>query len=531
MTRLREGAQVEVEIRIQQRGVDERLPETETVSLSTDRLDDGPGCEHVVTVDGPSVPLVDGRYKPSDRSGQLKLNAWATVVHTVQMYEQALGSRIAWNFGPRLEVEAFAGQKKNAFYDPKNGRIRLFSFEDSKGERFDTAEARDIIVHESGHAVFDALCPDLAHGLHPDGLAMHEAMADLTAMISVLGADGVAPVIAGQPFERFPAFLGDIAEGFRGSVESTRMGSLRSLSNDFRLPGGEPPPDLDFLAEDEFDMDVGPPVPTGVIKSKKPHQRGQVLSGALFNMLLAVRRHHEESAMELDPERWDEISVEMAGMMFEEFAREALPPLLYMPPGELQLDDFIRTYLALDDWSWGLCDDAEQRGLYTPANPSPLPDLGAGWDPERVWEDDNHARDFVEARRSTFGLPPEVPFDLKPRLRRTREADFEEVEEIIMKVGWERIEPNNVGPPKRAVGMGTTLAFDPNGTATLLLRTHRRSEASRKDRDEHLLRLKPLLGNGVDADDTGGVLRVRNTARTLHMLAEELDNHMSSEKW
>jgi hypothetical protein len=526
---LRAGAQVKVEIRVQQSGISDLLPETEAIVLVTDTLGDGPSAEHVVAVDGPAVPLVDGRFMPADRAGRLKLNAWATVMHTVQMYEQSLGSRIHWSFGPRLGVEASAGQMQNAFYDPRAGRIRLFHFVDTRGERFDTAESRDIVAHETGHAIFDALCPDLANSLHPDGLAVHEAVADLTAMLSVLGADGVARALAGQPMERFPAFLGDIAEGFRGSIQSSRMGSLRSLGNDFRLPGGDSPPALDFLPEDDFGMDIGPPVPTGLIDSIWPHDRSQVLSGAMFNMLLAIRRHHEESAMELDPARWDEISAELAAGMFENFSREILPPLLYLPPGELQFDDFVRTYLALDNWSWGLSEDAPRRGLSTPTDAPPLPGLGDDWSPERVWRDTSAARDFVESHRSLLGLPPGVPFELMPRLRRSRETDFREVEEVIMKVSWECLEPNSLGPPKRAVRMGTTLAFDLQGAATVLLAARPPSDASRQARDEHLVRLQPLLGGGVDADDTGGVLRVRGTVRTLHVLAEELDNYTSTD--
>jgi hypothetical protein len=323
--------------------------------------------------------------------------------------------------------------------------------------------------------------------------------------------------------ERFPAFLGDIAEGFRDGIQSTRMGSLRSLGNDYRLPGGEPPPDMDFLPDDEFGMDVGPEVPTGLIDSIWPHERSQVLSGALFNMLLAIRRHHEESAMELDPERWDEISVEMADPVFEDFRQQVLPPLLYLPPGELQFDDFVSTYLAVDGWSWGLSDDAPRRGLCKLAEPSPLPDLGDGWEPERVCTDDDHARDFVESRRSLLGLPPSVTFELLPRIRRLREVDFQEIEEVILKVSWDCLEPNNMGPPKRAVRKGTTLAFDLQGNARVLLVARPPSDASRQARDEHLIRLQPLIGRGVDLDDTGGVLRVRGTVRTLHVLVEELE--------
>jgi hypothetical protein len=517
---MRSGSDVEVEIAVQP-GAREDIPESETVKLLTDTLADGPAAEHVLAVGGPTVPLVDGRFVPTDAAGRAKLNAWATVVHTVQIDERVLGSRLRWSFQGPLKVEAAAGEGHNAHYDPGSGCIQLFHFDTPDGGRFDTALARDILAHETGHAILDGLCPDLADALHPDSIAIHEAIGDVTAMVSVLGAQGIAVALAGEPFERFPAFLGDIAEGFARNTKGTRMGCLRSLGNDYRLPGGEPPPEGDYLPEDEFGIDVGPPVPTGLIDSVDPHVRSQVLSGALFAMLQTIRQHEEESAMELEPERWPEISVELAEGLFDTFGRDVLASLLYLPPGELEFTDFVATYLALDQVAWGLDDDAPRRGLISAPTPCALPELGDDWDPDDVLADDNAARRFVAAHRSVLGLPPDAPFDVLPRLRRTRDIDFQDVDEVVLKVGWERQEANPVGAPKRAIRVGTTLAFDMKRRPTLLVRARPPSDAARRARDVQLDRLRLHLGNGVDADDTGGVLRVRGTVRNLHMLGDE----------
>ena len=421
MPNVRSGNEVKVDISVQRGGL-HNLPSVEEVVLSTEKLADGPAAEHVIAVGGTALQLANGRFAPSDDRGQAKLNSWATVVHTVQLYESALDSRISWSFGPKLEVEASAGYERNAYYDPNLGRIRLFQFDNPEGELFDTAYARDVIAHETGHAILDALCPDLSSSLHPDGLAIHEAIADLTAVLSVLGAKGVASALAGQPYERFPAFLGDIAEGFDKDTRGTRMGSLRSLGNDFRLPSGEVPLDTDFLPEDDFGIDVGPEVPTGIIDSLDPHDRSQVLSGALFSMLLEIRQNEETCAMELDPERWSEISVELAEGLFGKYAEAVLIPLLYLPPGELEFPDFVATYLALDSVSWGLDEDALRRGLAPDIQLEELPKLCGNWDPEAVLTDDNAARQFVEMHREIFGVPKEENFDILPRMKRTREG-------------------------------------------------------------------------------------------------------------
>lgn len=517
---MRKGSEVKVDIAVQRSGVHD-LPLTEEVVLTTEHLADGPAAEHVVAVRGAAVRLVNGQFEPGDAHDQAKLNAWATVLHTVQLYEHALGIRINWSFGPTLEVEAEAGHERNAYYDPNIGRIRLFQFDNPEGELFDTAYARDVIAHETGHAILDALCPDLSSSLHPDGLAIHEAIADLTAVMSILGAKGVSSALAGQPYERFPAFLGDIAEGFDKDTRHTRMGSLRSVANDFRLPGGEPPPDTDFIPEDEFGMDVGPEIPTGLIESADPHDRSQVLSGALFTMLRKIRQNEEESAMELDPERWDEISVELAESLFERYAEAVLPPLLYLPPGELEFTDFIATYRALDDHSWGFDEDTLRRGLATDLQLSDLPELGNNWDPQIVLENDKAARQFVEAHRGILGIPKDEPFDILPRMRREREGDFVTIDEVVLKVSWERQEANPIGPPMRAYRTGSTIAFDLQGKATMLVKARPPSDKSRQARDAQLAQLQPYLGHGIDADESNGVLRLHKTIRALHILGDE----------
>ena len=110
MSDVRTGSEVKLDISVQRSGV-QNLPLTEEVVLATENLADGPAAEHIVAVGGTAVRLVNGHFEPSDARDQAKLNAWATVVHTVQLYERALGSCINWSFGPTLEVEAAAGHE------------------------------------------------------------------------------------------------------------------------------------------------------------------------------------------------------------------------------------------------------------------------------------------------------------------------------------------------------------------------------------------------------------------------------------
>ena len=84
----------------------------------------------------------------------------------------------AWIPGPVLPAIPVEGTDLNAYYDRE--ALRFFRDRDDKtGEVVQSGDSPDIVTHEQGHAILDALRPDLWDAPHFEVAAFHEAFGDL----------------------------------------------------------------------------------------------------------------------------------------------------------------------------------------------------------------------------------------------------------------------------------------------------------------------------------------------------------------
>jgi hypothetical protein len=96
-----------------------------------------------------------------------------------------LPSNASWHptVGNRLDVHLDAGRDLNAFYD----RQSLQFFHDTvRGMRVFSGESPDIGCHELGHAVLDAIRPQLWNAASIEVAAFHEAFGDISAILGAL---------------------------------------------------------------------------------------------------------------------------------------------------------------------------------------------------------------------------------------------------------------------------------------------------------------------------------------------------------
>lgn len=472
-------------------------------------------------------PAGEGIY---GRSFQ-QVSAFATVLRTMYMFEEpdALGRRLTWAFGaPQLLVVPRAGEMPNAFYERESHSLQLFYIPRAGKPAVYSCLSRDIIAHETAHAILDGIAPDLYNSLTPQSLALHEAIADLTALLMSFRSAKLRQAVLRET-------RGSIADSSAFSTVAPEFGQardptgaaryLRSLLNDKTLD-----------REDRSLDENGIP---NRVNRYEPHSLSEALSGALYTVMVKIHSSLSTSYS---------ASGKALFVGGERFKRMILRALDYLPPGEVSFADYGRAILAADqaahpqdgqERQW-ICDEFIRRALVpdkaaleveTNVRYKPLAQV----DLQTLADSDWAAYQFAAGNRELLGIPADLPFRVRQRLDttklyyRTKGAKPEPIRELIFKVSWDQQEPNGTGSPfagKRQITVGTTLAIDWETRTVRARLTSQWQGEQKSDRDGMLKKLAaagalssdPEGGrSGLRVESSNGVMRVRATARMLHV--------------
>jgi hypothetical protein len=507
------------------------------------------------------------------------VSVFGTIFKTIRMFEErdALGRRIVWAFdAPQLLVVPRAGEWANAFYERESHSLQFFYFSAPDGRRIHTSHSQDIVAHETAHAVLDGIAPHLYHSISPQSLAIHEAVADLTALLCAFRSRTLSEQVlrdTGGSIARSTAFTG-IAEQFAAALQENRP-YLRDLLNTKSLKRHAKKADR--------------------VDPADPHGLSEVLSGALYSVMVRLheslkdeyaakgrprpslveaaeseyeQRKHDVRDTSRETPGYDRLDAGEKHSARERVAQKALfvgaerfkrtiyRGLDYLPPGDVSFADLGRAILAADQAShpdsqeqrrWltdemvarGIAPNAKALAVKTNYHAAAVDAL----DLEGLIESDWIAYQFAEENRRLLRIPPRVPFEIHPRLDVTKlywhREGRRDVREVLFKVSWTETERNDVGrglPRRRRVTVGTTLAIDAATRAIRAVLTTENNPALREHRDRFLRALidaeilqlsdaslgpdrRPLQA-AVRADVFDGVLRVRSAARMLHILPE-----------
>jgi hypothetical protein len=184
-----------------------------------------------------------------------------------------------WNPGKVLPAIPVAGEDFNAFYDRK--ALNFFRGVDPKTKAVVySGESPDVSTHEQGHAILDAMRPDLWDAPHFEVAAFHEAFGDLAAIFGaltepVLDAD-VIGVTRDDParsnlVSRLAEQLGAALRDAYGPTAAL-PGALRDAVNTFRYVDPKTLPD-DAPARS---------------LSAEPHSFCRIMTGACWDALVAI---------------------------------------------------------------------------------------------------------------------------------------------------------------------------------------------------------------------------------------------------
>lgn len=200
-------------------------PETDKVSLNT------------------GLEPKDGKYVyPAEDPRQNLAVTFASAATAVNVFRNVFGD-FKWPFKfDKLAINPNGGKDFNAFYGRPNGTINFFSEEDPIfGRAVHSGASGEIVVHETGHALLDAVRPEYFGSFRPDVAAFHESFGDMLALhVSLMdervikrvlvqtGGDLSKPNIAAHLAEELAMGLNN-----KKGTNSTGGDFLRNANNNF----------------------------------------------------------------------------------------------------------------------------------------------------------------------------------------------------------------------------------------------------------------------------------------------------------
>lgn len=262
-----------------------------------------------------SCEALDERFNGPPQFHQV--HVWAVLQRALHFFEgpNGLGRRIPWAFeGNRLIVVPHAGQGKNAYYDRQSKSLQFYYF-DVGDDRVETCLSTDIVHHEFAHAMLDGARPFLIESASVETAAFHEFMGDLTAILIAL---------------RNNAFRQRLLQETKGNLAEARR--LSGLAEQF----GKGVSDRPYLRTAINDLKM-----KDVEGSSSPHHMSQVLTGAMFDIILELSKHYQkERGRSAAYAFWDTI---------QRMQRTAIQPLDFLPPMDVTFKDYARAVLRADE--------------------------------------------------------------------------------------------------------------------------------------------------------------------------------------
>lgn len=482
----------------------------------------------------------------------MQVSVFGAVMRMMRIFEEedVLGRELRWAFdGEQLLVVPRAGKAANAFYHRQSRSLQFFFVDDPAraGGQVYSCLSTDIVAHETTHAILDGIARDLYDATSPQALAMHEAIADLGAVMLAV---------------QTPRLLEQVMELTDGDI--TKNGAFSTIARQFgsAVYGADRP--VRDLANDTSFFEPGG------LDLNEPHDLSLVLTGAIYALLVneygQIREEDCQEAMAtgmingrpMTAKQKEDPRFSVSGFALVKasgkFKRIAFRALDYLPPGEISFADYGRAMVAADLYSnpedpeprdfikqefvkRGMVEDA---GTLDPVAPGFA--LPAALDLEQLRDSDWAAYQFAEAHREELRIPATLSFEVRPRLDVTRTTWRKNgvrasTRALLFKVAWQDVQAVQRGSffSEIAVTRGTTLAIDWETRAVSTLLTTNPLHPSQADGStaaNDAMRLA-FLACGVEKGliEPGspnvrvheGRLHLRATGQMLHMMGHDDD--------
>ena len=205
-----------------------------------------------------------------------------------EVWKPHLPEGIQWHGGITLEIQLDAGEDLNAYYDRKT--LSFYPGE-VKGKTIHTADSPDVVAHECGHAILDALRPDLWDAALDEVAAFHEAFGDITAILSSMQLDTVSEAVVKETGGLLyqSSSISRIAEQYGKAV--------------YQLNQNSAPPDClrnavnSFFYQEPMHL---PPLAPHTALSSEPHSFSRVFTAGFFEGVAGMLKVHSSTPTAAD---------------------------------------------------------------------------------------------------------------------------------------------------------------------------------------------------------------------------------------
>lgn len=398
-----------------------------------------------------------------------QVSVFTTILRVLNLFEEpaALGRQIDWAFkSKRLKVYPRLSYSQNANYNRSTGSLNFFYFQTRKARRrktIYTSASPDIVAHEAAHAVLDGIAPRLYDAITPQSLALHESIADLTAVFLSFKMNSMRTYILektrGELAEK--SQFGWIAEQFGEATKKKGMAHyLRSMYSQASLN----PESDDFV-------DV-----------TNHHLLSVVFSAAVYSTMIE-EFDKEKKRLALERKK-SQFSVSgLALLTASTRVRRALYRALdYLPTADIGFLDLASAMIYVDrlaikgkkfdSFRIALIKNCLKRGIgvkeddFSQIDATPI-EIFSGKDLGLLTQSKKKIESFIEQNRAQLFIPNKVPFDQIQHFKTNKINYFRRGDvtssELIIKLSWKETEVNIDSaelPKKREIARGTTVVVD-----------------------------------------------------------------------
>ena len=271
-------------------------------------------------------------------------NVYALVMKTLSRFEFALGRRVGWSFRThQLKVAPHGMLDANAFYSPREEGLVFGYFSGRKGETIYTCLSHDVVVHETTHALLDALRERYLDPSSPDQAAFHEGFADVVALLSVFSQRELIQKLLCPADTNIasPKLIDKKQLSVKALKKSALFGlgeqmgqELNGVRGDVLRRSAELTPDPKLLDQAQF---------------MEPHRRGEILVAAIMNGFINAWAQRIDSSGVPGQRRYPIARVAEDGAdIADALATMWIRALDYMPPVHLEFPDALSAALTAD---------------------------------------------------------------------------------------------------------------------------------------------------------------------------------------